>query len=182
MKCLTQLLSHLWHAALQSRQHHPQPRMRSYISNHITLCSQRLRTGLWAFPAAPSRFLNLLWFQTNKEFIERFLFCFLSKETIFKVFFIADSVASGRFTAVEEDEKDFQTLAKPHHAAVLREHLHTKQHTSLPTSPFPSRFACLFVCYFVSLPSPGCPGTPSVDQAGIELTEICLPLAPSSRD
>ena len=30
----------------------------------------------------------------------------------------------------------------------------------------------------VSLCSPGCPGTHSVDQAGLELTEICLPLLP----
>jgi hypothetical protein len=31
----------------------------------------------------------------------------------------------------------------------------------------------------VSLCSPGCPGTHSVDQAGLELTEIHLPLPPS---
>jgi hypothetical protein len=42
-------------------------------------------------------------------------------------------------------------------------------------------FFCLFVfCFFVfrdrvSLCSPGCPGTHSVDQAGLE---ICLPLPP----
>jgi hypothetical protein len=30
----------------------------------------------------------------------------------------------------------------------------------------------------VSLCSPGCPGTHSVDQAGLELKEICLPLPP----
>ena len=30
----------------------------------------------------------------------------------------------------------------------------------------------------VFLCSPGCPGTRSVDQAGLELTEICLPLPP----
>jgi hypothetical protein len=30
----------------------------------------------------------------------------------------------------------------------------------------------------VSLCSPGCPGTHSVDQAGLELTEIHLPLPP----
>jgi hypothetical protein len=27
-------------------------------------------------------------------------------------------------------------------------------------------------------PSPGCPGTLSVDQAGLKFTEICLPLPP----
>ena len=30
----------------------------------------------------------------------------------------------------------------------------------------------------VSLCSPGCPETPSVDQASLELTEICLSLSP----
>jgi hypothetical protein len=39
---------------------------------------------------------------------------------------------------------------------------------------------CFAWCYLkqVSLCSPGCPGTCSVDQAGLELTEICL-LLPS---
>jgi hypothetical protein len=32
----------------------------------------------------------------------------------------------------------------------------------------------------VSLCSPGCPGTHSVDQAGLELTEMHLPLPPSA--
>uniref|UniRef100_A0A8C8W738 SKP1 component POZ domain-containing protein n=1 Tax=Peromyscus maniculatus bairdii TaxID=230844 RepID=A0A8C8W738_PERMB len=30
--------------------------------------------------------------------------------------------------------------------------------------------------------SPGCPGTPFVDQAGLELSEICLPLSPKCWD
>jgi hypothetical protein len=45
-------------------------------------------------------------------------------------------------------------------------------------------FVCLFVCLFfldrVSLCSPGCPGTHSVDQAGLELRNpphLCLPSA-----
>jgi hypothetical protein len=45
-------------------------------------------------------------------------------------------------------------------------------------------FVCLFVCLFpdrVSLYSPGCPGTHSVDQAGLEL-EIHLPLPPKCWD
>ena len=55
-------------------------------------------------------------------------------------------------------------------------------HRGLPPEPV-SAFI-LFVCLFcfpdrVSLcNSPGCPGTSSVDQAGLELTEICLPLPP----
>jgi hypothetical protein len=32
----------------------------------------------------------------------------------------------------------------------------------------------------ISLHSPGCPGTHSVDQAGLKLTEILLPLPPES--
>jgi hypothetical protein len=36
----------------------------------------------------------------------------------------------------------------------------------------------VFVLNMVSLHSSGCPGTHSVDQAGLELTEICLPLLP----
>jgi hypothetical protein len=36
-------------------------------------------------------------------------------------------------------------------------------------------FVCLFV-FEVSPCSPGCPGTHSVDQAGLEFIEICLPL------
>ena len=38
----------------------------------------------------------------------------------------------------------------------------------------------LFVWFFktVSLCSPGCPRTYSVDQTGLKLTEICLPLSP----
>ena len=43
---------------------------------------------------------------------------------------------------------------------------------------------CVFVCFIfqdsVSLCSPGCPGT--VDQAGLELTEIDLPLLPECWD
>ena len=42
-------------------------------------------------------------------------------------------------------------------------------------------FVCLFVCLFVcwdrvSLCNPGCPGTHSIDQAALKLTEILLPL------
>jgi hypothetical protein len=42
-------------------------------------------------------------------------------------------------------------------------------------------FICLFFCFFetVSLCSPGCPGTHSVDQTGLE---ICLPLPPKCWD
>jgi hypothetical protein len=36
----------------------------------------------------------------------------------------------------------------------------------------------LFIRDRASLCSLGCPGTYSVDQAGLELTEICLPLPP----
>jgi hypothetical protein len=45
-------------------------------------------------------------------------------------------------------------------------------------------FACLFVCLETdfSLCSPSCPGPCSVDQAGLELTEICLPLPPECWD
>ena len=39
-------------------------------------------------------------------------------------------------------------------------------------------FLFLFFQDRVSLCSPGCPGTRSVDQAGLELTEIHLPLPP----
>jgi len=64
--------------------------------------------------------------------------------------------------------------------------------SDLPLSPtstfysfvclFASLFVCLFVCLFVfqdrvSLWSPDSPGTYSVDQAGLELTEIQLPSA-----
>ena len=37
---------------------------------------------------------------------------------------------------------------------------------------------CLFFCFQdkESLCSPGCPGTLSVDHAGLQLTELCLPL------
>ena len=52
-------------------------------------------------------------------------------------------------------------------------------------------FVCLFVCLFlfcfcfvfqdrVSLCNPDCPGTHFVDQAGFELTEICLPQPPDA--
>jgi hypothetical protein len=46
---------------------------------------------------------------------------------------------------------------------------------------------CLLVCLFVfqdwvSQCSPGSPGTHSVDQAGLELIEICLPLPPKCWD
>ena len=37
-------------------------------------------------------------------------------------------------------------------------------------------FCFFFLPRCASLCSPGCPGTSSVDQAGLELTEICLPL------
>jgi hypothetical protein len=37
-------------------------------------------------------------------------------------------------------------------------------------------FACFWFRDRVSLCSPGCPGTHSVIQAGLELTETCLPL------
>jgi hypothetical protein len=39
-------------------------------------------------------------------------------------------------------------------------------------------FVCLFVCFSdrISLCGPSCPGTCSVDQAGLELVEIHLPL------
>ena len=37
-------------------------------------------------------------------------------------------------------------------------------------------FVCLFVCDKVSLCSFGCPGTSSVDQVGLKLTEFLLPL------
>jgi hypothetical protein len=45
----------------------------------------------------------------------------------------------------------------------------------------------LFIYLFVfqdgvSLCSPGCPGTHSVDQAGLKFTEICLPLLPECWD
>ena len=41
---------------------------------------------------------------------------------------------------------------------------------------------CLFVADRVSLCSPGCPGTHSINQAGLELTEIHLPLPPGCWD
>jgi hypothetical protein len=43
-------------------------------------------------------------------------------------------------------------------------------------------FVCLFVSDVVSLNSPGCPGTYSVDQAGCGLTEIRLPPPPKYWD
>jgi hypothetical protein len=40
------------------------------------------------------------------------------------------------------------------------------------------------VCFqdIVSLGSPGCPGTHSIDQGGLKLTDICLPLLPKCWD
>jgi hypothetical protein len=38
------------------------------------------------------------------------------------------------------------------------------------------------VLRWVSLCNPGCSGTHSVDQAGLELTEVCLPLLPECWD
>ena len=38
-----------------------------------------------------------------------------------------------------------------------------------------------FVLFFqdrISLYDPGCPGTSSIDQVGLKITEICLPLHP----
>jgi hypothetical protein len=39
---------------------------------------------------------------------------------------------------------------------------------------------CVCVCFQdrISLCSPGCPGISSLDQAGLKLTDICLPLPP----
>lgn len=49
--------------------------------------------------------------------------------------------------------------------------------------PFVLSFFCLFVLLSqVSLCSPGCPGTHSLDQAGLKLTKTCLPLPPKSWD
>lgn len=45
-------------------------------------------------------------------------------------------------------------------------------------------FACVCFCFWdrVALYSPDCPGTLSVDQCGLELTEICLRLPPDCWD
>jgi hypothetical protein len=43
---------------------------------------------------------------------------------------------------------------------------------------FAGMFVCLFVCRQGFLLSPGCPGVHSVNQAGLKLAEIPMPLPP----
>ena len=57
---------------------------------------------------------------------------------------------------------------------LMRAHTHT--HT--PTIWIGFLFVCLFVWNRVSLCSSGSPGTHSIDQAGLKLTEILLPMPP----
>jgi hypothetical protein len=52
--------------------------------------------------------------------------------------------------------------------------VHTQHHKTVVMMGIQELFVCLFVCLFVfrdrvSLCIPGCPGTHSVDQAGLEL-------------
>jgi hypothetical protein len=66
----------------------------------------------------------------------------------------------------------------------VRKQMYLKGAWKLPRQMLRQIFKCLFVCLLaifvfqdrVSLCSPGCPGAHFVDQAGLELTEICLPL------
>ena len=78
----------------------------------------------------------------------------------------------------------FRNLQADFHSGCTSLYFHQQQVCVHYSTPTPALVIYLFgvVPDRVSLCSPGCPGTHSVDQAGLELTEICLPPCPECWD